>query len=213
MDAWPRARRGDVWRSAAVWFGVTGAVSGEFNYQGGEPPDVLQEVSVRRPGWTWDHRQAARSSRTGAAVKVVNEARRRRGSCGTSSTFLVGRHFGFIPYFFPGVVVVAAWLLSSARRDAWRVLTFLAFAVSALGFARAAVHVERGRRAGGQSLSLERLRRAVFPGAADAVRMARRSRVDGRRAVHGEDADESVRCGEVPYLTTERGPRAACRSN
>ena len=24
--------------------------------------------------------------------------------------FLVGRHFGFVPYFFPGVVAIVLWL-------------------------------------------------------------------------------------------------------
>jgi hypothetical protein len=45
--------------------------------------------------------------------------------------FLVGRHFGFIPYFFPGAVAVVAWAFSRVRRDRWRLLTFLAFAASA----------------------------------------------------------------------------------
>src|SRR5207244_12448344 len=46
--------------------------------------------------------------------------------------FLIGRHFGFVPYFFPGVVAVALWLLSAERRAAWRVLTFFAFGGSTL---------------------------------------------------------------------------------
>ncbi len=44
--------------------------------------------------------------------------------------FIVGRHFGFVPYFFPGVVVVIMWLLSRERRTSWRVLIFLSFVTS-----------------------------------------------------------------------------------
>ena len=46
--------------------------------------------------------------------------------------FLLGRHFGFVPYFFPGVVALLAWALSSERRVAWRVLNLIGVAASAL---------------------------------------------------------------------------------
>jgi hypothetical protein len=43
--------------------------------------------------------------------------------------FLVGRHFGFVPYFFPGVIALGAWLASRERFEPWRV--FIAVAVVA----------------------------------------------------------------------------------
>jgi hypothetical protein len=46
--------------------------------------------------------------------------------------FLIGRHFGFVPYFFPGFVALVLWLASRSRSDAWRVLTFLGLAASTL---------------------------------------------------------------------------------
>ncbi len=46
--------------------------------------------------------------------------------------FLVGRHFGFVPYFFPGVVAIGWWLLSRSRRDTWRLLVFGGLVVSAV---------------------------------------------------------------------------------
>jgi membrane-bound metal-dependent hydrolase YbcI (DUF457 family) len=46
--------------------------------------------------------------------------------------FLVGRHFGFVPYFFPGVVAFALWILSAERRRPWRAFTMLAVVASAL---------------------------------------------------------------------------------
>jgi hypothetical protein len=46
--------------------------------------------------------------------------------------FLVGRHFGFVPYFFPGVVAILAWALSPRRTDPWRVLVLGGSVVAAL---------------------------------------------------------------------------------
>jgi hypothetical protein len=46
--------------------------------------------------------------------------------------FLVGRHFGFVPYFFPGAVALVLWLVSSERARPWRMLTFLGVVASAL---------------------------------------------------------------------------------
>ena len=47
--------------------------------------------------------------------------------------FLVGRHFGFVPYFFPGVIAILMWLSSrTARRDIWRIATFAAVVASAV---------------------------------------------------------------------------------
>jgi hypothetical protein len=43
--------------------------------------------------------------------------------------FLVGRHFGFVPYFFPGVVAIVLWLASRDRTQPWR--AFIALAVAA----------------------------------------------------------------------------------
>ncbi len=39
--------------------------------------------------------------------------------------FLFGRHFGFVPYFFPGAVALILWVLSVERTRAWRVFTFI----------------------------------------------------------------------------------------
>ena len=46
--------------------------------------------------------------------------------------FLFGRHFGFVPYFFPGVVALLAWALSRERRVSWRWLNLVGIVGSAL---------------------------------------------------------------------------------
>src|SRR4029079_984657 len=47
--------------------------------------------------------------------------------------FLVGRHFGFLLYFFPGVVAIVLWLSSRERWHPCRVLIFLTFVGTAIG--------------------------------------------------------------------------------
>jgi hypothetical protein len=44
--------------------------------------------------------------------------------------FVIGRHHGFVPYFFPGALAIVLWLASSERRRPWCVFTFLALAAS-----------------------------------------------------------------------------------
>ncbi len=46
--------------------------------------------------------------------------------------FLFGRHFGFVPYFFPGVVALLAWMSSRERFVAWRLLNLVGVGGSAL---------------------------------------------------------------------------------
>lgn len=122
--------------AAAVWFVFTGAVSGDFNYQGGgqNRRTFYSNFPFDSPQWTWDTPGYGGTVATSgsAAVDVLTEEQAPIRFARNVEYFLVGRHFGFIPYFFPGCVIVAAWLLSSARRDLWRVLTFLGFAISAL---------------------------------------------------------------------------------
>ena len=123
--------------AAAVWFAFTGAVSGEFNYQGGgyNRRTFYTRFPFDSPQGAWDTPGYGGTVATdgSAAVNVLTEREAPIRFARNLEYFLIGRHFGLVPYFFPGIVIVAAWLLSSARRDPWRVLTFLAFAASALG--------------------------------------------------------------------------------
>jgi hypothetical protein len=63
----------------------------------------------------------------GKAQEVLTSGNRAAWFAHNIEYFLIGRHFGFVPYFFPGMVAIVAWLFSPARRDLWRVLTFVAF--------------------------------------------------------------------------------------
>jgi hypothetical protein len=119
--------------AAGAGFMLTAAVSGEFNYQGGERRTFYTRFPFDAPGTSWE--QSGISVGTGGAAQIdVLVAREMPIRFAHNlKYFLVGRHFGFIPYFFPGAVAVVAWLASRARSDVWRILTFVTFAASALG--------------------------------------------------------------------------------
>ena len=53
-------------------------------------------------------------------------------SATTSCYFFFGRHHGFVPYFFPGVVAMVLFLLARGSRRAWQWLTLAGGLGSAL---------------------------------------------------------------------------------
>ena len=119
---------------AALFFSFTAAISGEFNYQGGERRTFYDRFPFDAPDSTWGRlggNPTVTDGTAAAAVLASPEAPRRFAR--NVKYFLVGRHFGFVPYYFPGVLAVALWLFSPARRDPWRVLIFGAFVLAAAG--------------------------------------------------------------------------------
>jgi hypothetical protein len=137
--AWTRRRwlHGFVLGGTAVavtcaLFSFTAMVSGEFNYQGGDRKIFYGRFPFDTPDYLWEDRggQVATDSSTSQEVLTSSELPMRFAH--NVQYFLVGRHFGFVPYFFPGAIAILAWLLSRARRDAWRQLTFAAVMLSAL---------------------------------------------------------------------------------
>jgi hypothetical protein len=118
---------------AAACFSLNAAVSGEFNYQGGERRTFYGAFPFDTPDATWDRRGSGAIDDPGAAAQaVLTSPELPIRFARNVKYFLVGRHFGFLPYFFPGAVAIGVWLLSRTRRDTWRILTFGAFAGSAV---------------------------------------------------------------------------------
>ncbi len=109
--------------TVVAWFGFTAVVSGEFNYQGGDRKTFYTSFPFDGPTAT---------SGTGAASRVSTDART-AGSVLEPATclarfahnveyFLVGRHFGFVPYFFPGVVAIGSVAVLARAPRLWRLL-------------------------------------------------------------------------------------------
>ena len=117
---------------AALGFAFTAAVTGEFNYQGGDRQTFYGAFPFDGSGDVWNRQAMQVVTEGNVQIEVLTSAEVPAQFARNVRYFLVGRHFGFIPYFFPGAVAIAAWLFSSARRDAWRLATFLTFAFSVM---------------------------------------------------------------------------------
>lgn len=126
--------------TVASLFSVNAGVSGEFNYQGSDAADG----NNRKAFYTWfpfANPEATFETARGGSSRVTNDADTdsvfERGVflprlARNSYYFLVGRHAGFVPYFFPGVVVLGLWAWKPREIRIWQVLTLLGVAGSTL---------------------------------------------------------------------------------
>ncbi len=107
-------------------------VTGEFNYQGGDRATFYARFPFDgSPRNAWDTRALVTTNDSDAAVVLEpGELASRFGH--NVKYFLVGRHFGFLPYFFPGVVALLLWARSRERLVAWRLLNLAGVVGSAL---------------------------------------------------------------------------------
>jgi hypothetical protein len=116
---------------AGCLFGANALSTGEFNYQGGDRKAFYAAFPF--DGSTesvWDRQGTEMSTNDSDSENVLTDFTNRFTH--NVEYFLVGRHFGFVPYFFPGVVAILWWLASRERARPWRVLTFLAVVASAV---------------------------------------------------------------------------------
>jgi hypothetical protein len=119
--------------AAASLFALNAAVTGEFNYQAGDRKTFVERFPFDRAGATWQSFSHDVVDDPGQAAQAVLINPQLPGRFGRNiEYFLVGRHFGFIPYYFPGFVAVVAWLWSRRRRDDWRIVTFAGFVLAAI---------------------------------------------------------------------------------
>lgn len=116
--------------TAAAFFSLNKAVTGEFNYQGGDRKTFYSSFPFESPAATFDTRGGSVTTNGDAAEEVLRSNELPARFAHNAEYFLVGRHFGLLPYFFPGVVAILAWLISSSRREVWRGLLFLTFLTS-----------------------------------------------------------------------------------
>ncbi len=116
-------------------FAWNAAISGEWNYQGGENRSTFYSGDPDGPGprvggfpfqseqHTFDTTGIPRETN-----RVPVEVLTTRDAVGQVFRhnlvyFAIGRHTGFVPYFFPGVVVVLLFLLRPRQRRVWQWLT------------------------------------------------------------------------------------------
>lgn len=116
---------------AALCFTMNAVVSGEFNYQGGDRKYFTGRFPFDSAEDIWQARRGAVTTDTSTPREVLSSSDLPTRFARNVEYFLLGRHFGFVPYFFPGVVAVGFWLFSGDRRNVWRLLIFGAAVVSA----------------------------------------------------------------------------------
>ena len=116
----------------AASFAFNAAVTGELNYQGGDRKTFYGTYPFEQPEATFDN------SGISMTTNDVDEEAWRVGFLSLMPRnlgyFLVGRHFGLLPFFFPGVVAI--WLFLAARRERlpwqWSTLGVVALSVVVL---------------------------------------------------------------------------------
>ena len=122
----------------ALCFAINAGISGEFNYQGGLDRRTFYTGSggfpFEVPGVPFEEIGIQRATNE----VVIEEPLSARGFTTLLVTnggyFIAGRHFGFVPFFFPGVVAIGLFLWRRAFREAWQwlVLGTVAFCAIAL---------------------------------------------------------------------------------
>jgi hypothetical protein len=122
---------------AVAFFAINAAVTGEWNYQGGQRKSFSSVDGKPFPFQT-----------TTAGFELGNESTREDVGVGTEYAphvffpnlrdnlgyFFVGRYGGMVAYFFPAVVALAAFLVRPRRRAAWEWLIFAAVMAQMLFF-------------------------------------------------------------------------------
>ena len=113
-------------------FGVNAIVTGEFNYQGGDRKTFYGSFPFDSSRDVWNENQNLVSTNDSDAASVLAPSEFAGRFAHNVEYFLIGRHFGFVPYFFPGVVVLVGWAFSRDRFQAWRVLTLSCLCIATL---------------------------------------------------------------------------------
>jgi len=116
--------------TAAALFGLNALATGEFNYQGGDRKTFYGTFPFDGSADDVWSATPEHSTNDSDADSVLQDFANR--FVHNVEYFLIGRHFGFVPYFFPGAMAIALWLASRDRLQPWRVFTFLAVVASVL---------------------------------------------------------------------------------
>ena len=118
--------------SVAAGFATNAAITGELNYQGGNRRTFYGRFPFESPEAAFDN--LGISMTTNAVVVEATSTREFLRTLATNLRyFLVGRHFGFLPYFFPGLVAIGLFLLAGNERRPWQWATLCVFLATAIG--------------------------------------------------------------------------------
>ncbi|MEE2792822.1 MAG: hypothetical protein VX453_14395 [Acidobacteriota bacterium] len=122
--------------AAVSWaaFGLNGAVSGELNYQGGLDRRYVAGEFPFEQGNEWSNLGVSMATNSIVVEEPLGTAAFLTLAFHNARYFLFGRHFGFVPFFFPGVVAVVLFLsvYRTARMWGWVTLGTIVLAAATL---------------------------------------------------------------------------------
>lgn len=126
---WPRAVTASIVFLAVAGglFAVHLAITGDWNYQGGQRKTFSAEFPYQTPGATFDTINPEKlHGRDEALTDVIFDPKVFWTNLGHNlKWFFVGRYAGLVAYFFPAVFALAAYLVAVRRRPAWQHLVLL----------------------------------------------------------------------------------------
>ena len=101
-------------------FGINGAISGELNYQGGDRKTFYGEFPFERADAEFDTLGIGMTTNEVVVDEALSPVAFLTLFSMNLGYFVAGRHFGFLPFFFPGVVVIALFLWHRADQQWWQ---------------------------------------------------------------------------------------------
>jgi hypothetical protein len=116
--------------AACALFAANALGTGEFNYQGGDRKTFYGSFPFDSTEDIWNRQGREMSTNDSDAQNVLAPSEFFNRFALNVEYFLIGRHHGFVPYFFPGALAIVLWLTSSERSRLWRVLIFLTLVAS-----------------------------------------------------------------------------------
>ncbi len=116
-------------------FLANGLSSGDMNYQGGGPDrsTFYGRFPFQTPDATFDNTGEVRATDGLLTDVIFNRDALTTVLVHNVGYFLVGRHTGLVPYFFPGMLTLALFLLAGRqRREAFQWLVLLALVLASV---------------------------------------------------------------------------------
>jgi len=122
--------------TVAATFGANTLISGEPNYQGGDRKTFYASTGYpfMKPGATYDTTGVPKATDQVSVDVLTSRDAFREVLPHNLVYFVLGRHTGLLPYFFPGILLVVLFLAARRTRQAfqWCVLVGIAIASLAL---------------------------------------------------------------------------------
>jgi hypothetical protein len=114
-------------------FGTNVAVSGEWNYQGGDRATCGERYPLQQPGFDLD--VCSDRARNDALGNVLFDPEVFWSNLRANLRyFVVGRHSGLLPYFFPVLFAAVAMIVAWRRTPSWQWLVLASLIVQILVF-------------------------------------------------------------------------------